>query len=123
LNRIDDVIIFNSLEKKHILKIIDIALKSLLERIKTMGFELKLEKKAKDYVAEKGYDPQYGARPLHRAIQKYLEDPIAEFLLNTVPDQGSKINAGFDKEKNEIVISIVENVESDSEISEETEEK
>jgi len=123
LNRIDDVIIFNSLEKKHILKIIDIALKSLRDRIDNMGFALKLQKAAKDFVADKGYDPQYGARPLHRAIQKYLEDPIAEFLLNNNMSQGSTIIADFDKKKKEIVISGKENEAVEKEISDESKEK
>ena len=81
LNRLDDVIIFNSLGKEDIHKIIDISLGKLYKRIESLGYKLELTDKAKDFVAEKGYDPKYGARPLNRAIQKYLEDPIAEEIL------------------------------------------
>ncbi len=81
LNRIDDVIIFNSLEKAEIFKIIDLALKSLYKRTAELNFTLQIEETAKNFIAEKGYDPQFGARPLNRAIQRYLEDPLADFLL------------------------------------------
>lgn len=93
LNRIDDVVIFNSLGKEEIFKIIDITLKDLRKRLDGMGYELALSDEAKDFVAEKGFDPQYGARPLHRAIQKYLEDPLAEFILATNPEEGSVLEA------------------------------
>jgi ATP-dependent Clp protease ATP-binding subunit ClpC len=88
LNRIDDVIIFNSLEKASLYKIIDIALKDVTKRIKELGFEIKLTDEAKEFLSDKGYDPQFGARPLHRAIQKYVEDPLAEEILraNAKPD-------------------------------------
>lgn len=88
LNRIDDVVMFNALEKEHIDKIIDIELKQLFNRIEDLGYTLKLTKKAKEYIAEKGFDKQYGARPLKRAIQKYVEDALAEEIIN------SKINEG-----------------------------
>src|SRR5690606_25636172 len=81
LNRLDDVIVFNSLMKEHIHRIIDISLGKLFSRIDTLGYKIDLTVKAKDFIAEKGYDPQYGARPLNRAIQKYLEDPLAEEIL------------------------------------------
>jgi ATP-dependent Clp protease ATP-binding subunit ClpC len=86
LNRIDDVIVFNSLDKEEIFKIIDITLKDLYNRVKELGFEIELDETAKTFIAEKGYDPQFGARPLNRAIQKYLEDPLAEFILNNQND-------------------------------------
>lgn len=82
LNRIDDVIVFNSLDQADIFRIIDITLKDLYKRIQELGYNLELDEKAKTFLAEKGYDPQFGARPLNRAIQKYLEDPLAEFILN-----------------------------------------
>lgn len=82
LNRIDDVIVFNSLDQADIFRIIDITLKDLYKRIQELGYSLELDEKAKKFLAEKGYDPQFGARPLNRAIQKYLEDPLAEFILN-----------------------------------------
>lgn len=81
LNRIDDVVIFNSLEKDSIFKIIDIALRDVIKRLKELGYEIQLSGEAKDFIAERGYDPQFGARPLHRAIQKYVEDPLAEEIL------------------------------------------
>ncbi len=98
LNRIDDVVIFNSLEKEHIFKIIDIALSDLYKRIEEMGYALKLTEKAKGFLSEKGYDPQYGARPLHRAIQKYLEDPLAEIILNDEIKEGDTMKADLAKD-------------------------
>ena len=106
LNRIDDVVIFNSLEQKHIFKIIDIALTDLYKRIKEMGFGLKLSDKAKKFLSEKGYDPQYGARPLHRAIQKYLEDPLAETILNDDVSEGETIKADLAKDGLALEISV-----------------
>ena len=82
LNRIDDVVVFNSLDQDDIFRIIDITLKDLYGRIQELGFNLELDEKAKVFLSKKGYDPQFGARPLNRAIQKYLEDPLAEFILN-----------------------------------------
>src|SRR5947209_17293708 len=82
LNRIDDVIIFNSLNKDHIFQIIDILMKGVMKRLNNLGFSLELTEDAKSFIADKGYDQQFGARPLHRAIQKYLEDPLAEEILN-----------------------------------------
>ena len=105
LNRIDDVVIFNSLDRQHIHQIIDITLTDLYKRMATMGFILKLTESAKDFVAEKGFDPQFGARPLHRAIQKYIEDPLAEFILNDNPVEGSHLVADLNKETQELVIS------------------
>jgi ATP-dependent Clp protease ATP-binding subunit ClpC len=81
LNRLDDVIVFNSLEREHIHEIIDISLGHLFKRVIDMGYALTLSKKAKDFLSDKGYDPQFGARPLNRAIQKYLEDAVAEEIL------------------------------------------
>ncbi len=100
LNRIDDVVIFNSLGKEDIYKIIDIALRDLYGRMEKMGYHLKLSKKAKDYLSEKGYDPQFGARPLHRAIQKYVEDPLAEEILNGKFKEGDVLVIDLDKNEN-----------------------
>lgn len=91
LNRIDDVIVFNALQKEEIFQIIDIALKSLYQRLEKIGIQIELSPSAKEFLAEKGYDPQYGARPLHRAIQKYLEDPLAEAILEAQTQQGTAI--------------------------------
>jgi ATP-dependent Clp protease ATP-binding subunit ClpC len=106
LNRIDDVVIFNALNKDDIHKIIDIELKSLYGRINNLGYQVKLTDAAKDYIEEKGYDPQYGARPLKRAIQKYVEDPLAEEMIKNPISEGDVIEIDFDKTKKEIVVNI-----------------
>lgn len=93
LNRIDDVVIFNQLDQDEIFQIIDIALKDLHKRLQGMNYTLTLSQEAKRFVADKGYDPQFGARPLHRAIQKYLEDPLAEYILSNNPAEGSALEA------------------------------
>ncbi len=102
LNRVDDVVVFNSLTKEHIFEIIDILMKGVHKRLVNLGFTLELTKEAKDFIAEKGYDSQFGARPLHRAIQKYLEDPLAEEILNMNVKSGDKLIAGFDSESGKI---------------------
>ena len=91
LNRIDDVMVFNTLEKEHINKIIDIELEKLILRIKDLGYELILTTEAKDYIAEKGFDKEYGARPLKRAIQKYVEDALAEEIITSKIGSGDEI--------------------------------
>jgi ATP-dependent Clp protease ATP-binding subunit ClpC len=106
LNRVDDVIIFNSLEKSHIFEIIDILMKGVMKRLSNLGFSLELTEEAKEFIAEKGYDQQFGARPLHRAIQKYLEDPLAEEILNMNIKAGDVMLADLDKENQKIVFSI-----------------
>ena len=106
LNRIDDVMVFNVLEKEHIDKIIDIELAKLILRIKDLGYELKLSKKAKAYIAEKGFDKEYGARPLKRAIQKYIEDTLAEEIINSKIQEGDKIVMDLDSKTNELTINI-----------------
>ena len=113
LNRIDDVVIFNSLDKKDILKIIDIELEKLFERINSLGYKVQLTKKAKEYVAEKGFDEKYGARPLNRAIQKYIEDPLAEKIIQKKVKEGDVIKIDFDK-KNEEIMVILEDVKTKS---------
>jgi ATP-dependent Clp protease ATP-binding subunit ClpC len=102
LNRIDDVIVFNSLNKEHLHTIIDIVLKNVYDRLEKLGFNVELTESAKDFISEKGYDPQFGARPLHRAIQKFVEDPLAEEILQNNVQAGDTIvvNANEDnKEK------------------------
>jgi ATP-dependent Clp protease ATP-binding subunit ClpC len=106
LNRLDDVIIFNSLSREHIHKIIDISLGKLLSRIENIGYKVKLTEKAKDFIADKGYDPQYGARPLNRAIQKYLEDQVAEEILKGEINDGDTLLADHDGESAELTIKI-----------------
>jgi ATP-dependent Clp protease ATP-binding subunit ClpC len=96
LNRLDDVIVFNSLQREHIHKIIDITLGKLFSRITALGYQVELTDKAKDFLAEKGYDQQFGARPLNRAIQKYLEDPVAEEILKGELEEGGVILADYE---------------------------
>jgi len=105
LNRIDDVVIFNSLNQENIFKIIDIALADLYKRLDGLEFSMTLSDDAKKFVAEKGFDPQFGARPLHRAIQKYIEDPLAEFILNNNPEGGAKLVAVLNEEKDGLSIT------------------
>ncbi|SEA63279.1 ATP-dependent Clp protease ATP-binding subunit [Bizionia paragorgiae] len=106
LNRIDDVVVFNALEKEDINKIIDIELDKLLKRIKGLGYTLELTTAAKEYIAEKGFDKQYGARPLKRAIQKYVEDTLAEEIIKSHIAEGDLIKMDLDKTTNEITIKI-----------------
>lgn len=113
LNRIDDVIIFNSLERKDIHKIIDIELEKLLSRILKLGYKLELSDAAKDYIVDKGFDKQYGARPLKRAIQKYIEDALAEEIVNAKLVENDTIFMDLDKKSNELVFKIEKNKESD----------
>jgi len=107
LNRIDDVIMFNSLTKEHIHEIIDIELKGFYERVNSLNYKLKISVAAKDFIAEKGFDVQFGARPLKRAIQKYLEDEIAEVIIKSSVIQGDTISVGFDKKTEKIKIKIL----------------
>ncbi|MFT6001976.1 MAG: ATP-dependent Clp protease ATP-binding subunit ClpC [Flavobacteriales bacterium] len=104
LNRIDDLVLFNSLDKADIHKIIDIELSKLYARIDDLGFNIELTNKAKDFVADKGYDAKYGARPLKRAIQKYLEDPLAEQIIQHEIGDGDMLVIDYDAKKEEIVI-------------------
>ncbi len=106
LNRLDDVIIFNSLQREHIHKIIDLQLDKLFERIRSLGFTVELTEKAKDFIANKGYDPQYGARPLNRAIQKYLEDLVAEEILKGDLKEGDTIIADHDGESETLSLKV-----------------
>lgn len=108
LNRIDDVILFNSLEKEDILKIIDIELEKLYLRVNDLGYEIKMTDKAKRFIADKGFDQKYGARPLTRAIQKYVEDPLAEQIINSEIEEGDAITIDLKgkDDKEEISVSV-----------------
>ncbi len=105
LNRVDDVIVFNTLGKDEIFKIIDIELKALFGRVHNLGYEIKLTDVAKDFIAEKGFDINFGARPLKRAIQKYLEDPIAEEILKGEINDGDVLEIDYNKETDLIVVA------------------
>jgi len=106
LNRLDDVIIFNSLQRENIHKIIDLTLGKLFTRILALGYNVELTDKAKDFLAEKGYDHQFGARPLNRAIQKYLEDPVAEEILKGEIEEGGTIMADYDGKSDVLTIKV-----------------
>ncbi|GAB3946265.1 ATP-dependent Clp protease ATP-binding subunit [Spirosoma harenae] len=106
LNRLDDVIVFNSLQREDIHKIIDLMLGKLLGRVINLGYKVELTDKAKDFLAEKGYDQQYGARPLSRAIQRYLEDPVAEEILKGELKEGDVIMADYSGEGENLTITV-----------------
>ena len=101
LNRIDDVIVFHPLEKQHVFRIIDVMAADLFKRVNDLGIELEMTKAAKEFLVEKGYDAQFGARPLRRAIQKYVEDPMAEAILSNSLAEGDKIIIDYDPDKPE----------------------
>lgn len=100
LNRVDDVIMFDQLDKESILKIIDLELSHIYKRMEDLGFTLTLAEDAKSFIAEQGYDPQYGARPMKRALQKYVEDPVAEAILGHAPKAGDRLTIVLNREKN-----------------------
>ena len=106
LNRIDDIVLFNNLDKKDINKIIDIEMDSLLKRIDLLGYTVKVSEDAKDFIAEKGYDVKFGARPLKRAIQKYFEDPLSEEIINSNIKEGDTIRVKLNTDKSELVMKI-----------------
>ena len=107
LNRIDDVIVFNRLKKEHINKIIDIEMEDILKRIMEIGYSVKISGKAKDFIADKGFDQHFGARPLKRAIQKYFEDPLAEEIIHSNITEGDSIKVDLNKEGDKLVMKLV----------------
>ncbi len=115
LNRIDDIIIFNPLSKEHIRQIIDIELQKLYNRIEEQGYHLEITEKAKDFIAEKGYDKQYGARPLKRAIQKYVEDLLAEEILDAHIKEGDKVILDYREGDEKPTVKIIQSSEGQSE--------
>ena len=106
LNRIDDIVMFDPLDRDAIFKIIEIELRGFLGRMSKLGYEFNITDEAKNYIAEKGYDQQYGARPLKRALQKYLEDPLAELIINAELNPGDTIKVDYDKDTDKIVTSV-----------------
>ena len=106
LNRIDDVVLFNQLKKEDIFKIIDLELKNVFKRIEEAGYTVELAKSAKDFLSEKGYDPEFGARPLARAIQKYLEDPLAEAIIGSTVSEGDVLQVKHAKNSEELTIAV-----------------
>ena len=106
LNRVDDLVMFDQLSKESIYKIIDLELEGFYKRVKELGFTIKISDEAKEFIASKGYDVQFGARPLKRAIQKYLEDEMAEMIILTSVSEGDAINVEFDKENQKIIMNV-----------------
>jgi ATP-dependent Clp protease ATP-binding subunit ClpC len=106
LNRIDDVIVFNSLDKENIIKILDVRMAKMLNRIKDLGYHVTLSDAAKEFLAEKGFDPDFGARPLQRALQKYLEEPLAEKVLDGSLKEGDELKVDYVKDAEELAIGV-----------------
>ena len=107
LNRLDDVVIFNSLKENEIREIVDLELKKLITRVKELGYTVKIMKSTKDFLAEAGYDEEYGARPLNRAIQKFIEDPISEEILKENVKEGQIIAVSYSKVKEKVEIKLL----------------
>lgn len=106
LNRVDDIVMFDELDRDAIFRIIDIELAGFYKRVASLGYTLDITAVAKDFIAKKGYDPQFGARPLKRAIQKYLEDELAELIINASVTPGARICVGYDECADKIVTEI-----------------
>ena len=119
LNRIDDVIIFNNLSKDDISQIIDIEMKGIISRIMDIGYSVKISQKAKDFIAEKGFDKHFGARPLKRAIQRYFEDPLAEEIISTNINEGDNIKVDLNKENTELKIKVIKSKKKRKSLDEE----
>ena len=107
LNRIDDVVLFQSLKREHIHSIINLELAALKKRVVDLGYDLEITDAASDFIADKGYDEKYGARPLKRAIQKYLEDPFAEEIINSEVQEGDLLRADLEKDSSDLTISVI----------------
>ncbi len=111
LNRVDDIIMFDQLSKESLYEIIDLELNGLYKRVKELGYKVVITDAAKEFVADKGYDVQFGARPLKRAIQKYIEDEMAEMIIRTGIKEGETVVVDFDSEMQRITMNVVEQVE------------
>ena len=107
LNRIDDVVLFKSLLREHIHEIIDLELGSLIKRVHSLGYGIEVTEEAKDFLVEQGYDEKFGARPLKRAIQKYLEDPFAEEIINAQIEEGDLLMARYEKDQTALSIEVI----------------
>ena len=107
LNRVDDVIHFDQLDKESINKIVELELSAFYQRVQALGYTLEITDKTKTFIASKGYDVQFGARPLKRAIQKYLEDELAEIIIQTSAKEGDEIQIDYDEENKKIVTDLV----------------
>ena len=109
LNRVDDVVMFNALEKKDIHKIIEIEIRQVVKRVEEMGYKFEITEKAMDFLAEKGWDEQYGARPLKRAVQKYVEDVLAEAIISANLHIGDTISIDLAENGEETVVNVISN--------------
>lgn len=107
LNRVDEIITFDQLSIEAIKKIIEIELNGLYSRIETIGYKLQIDEKAKEFIAKKGYDVQYGARPLKRAIQSYLEDEISELIVSSTLKEGDTIQVLLNEEKKKLEMKVL----------------
>ena len=105
LNRVDDIVIFNALEKEDIMKIVDIELEKLSKRIVKLGYQMDISKKAKEFLGDNGYDKKYGARPLSRAIQRFVEDLIAEEIVSNNIKEGDHLKLDWDGKEEKLSLS------------------
>ena len=112
LNRIDDIVVFNTLDKKDIRKIVDIELAKLIKRIEKLGYVIEISNNAKDFIAEKGFDIKYGARPLNRAIQKYIEDLLAENVVSNSIKEGDHLLLDHTNEEDTLSLRVNENIQT-----------
>ncbi|MCB1713314.1 MAG: ATP-dependent Clp protease ATP-binding subunit, partial [Candidatus Riesia sp.] len=112
LNRVDDVVVFNSLEKEDILKIVDIELQDVMDRIKEEDYKIEISKKLKEFIADKGFDPQYGARPIKRSIQKYVEDPVSEEIIKG-SESIDKIKLDYDDKNDKLRVRVTKRKEEE----------
>jgi ATP-dependent Clp protease ATP-binding subunit ClpC len=119
LNRIDDVIVFNNLGKEEIMSILDLRMAKVLHRIENMGYKINLSKAAKEFLGDKGFDPDFGARPLQRALQKYLEEPLAEEILKGNVGQGAEVKVDWKKDAEELTITVPKSKVKEKETKEE----
>ena len=108
LNRLDDIVIFNSLKEKEIKEIVKLEMGKLQQRMVELGYNLKLTRSIKDFLATTGFDDEYGARPLNRAIQKYVEDPVSEEILKGNIKEGHTIMISYSKTKEKVEVKVVE---------------
>jgi len=114
LNRIDDIVIFNALEKQDIRIIVDIELKKFITRVEKIGYKLNVSDAAKDFIAEKGFDSKYGARPLNRAIQKHIEDLVAEHVVGNTIKEGDLVSIDKNKKEDALQLDVNQQIESSS---------
>ena len=114
LNIIDDIVIFNSLNQKDIRKIVDIELEFLITRVEKLGYKISISENAKDFLSEKGFDIKYGARPLNRAIQKHVEDLIAEHVVDNSIKEGDYIEVNLNENGKALILKINQKTEASS---------